>query len=165
MPNSIEVTGIRETFMVLGKIDNEFKKQARRDIRQAVKPLQMRVREAFPASPPLSGMTRGRLAYTRKAVTGVGIKTVGRDRGRNQYYLAAITQNNAAGVIFDMAGKASNGQAKSGQAMIRNLTARNGKPSRAMYPTIDANRGEVIRELQTIMDRALDRLQREVDAA
>lgn len=162
--NGIDVKGTRDAIRIVGKIDPEFRKQARRDIYAAVKPLQLHVRDAFPSSPPLSGMTRGRLAYTNKAKTGVTTKTFGRDRSAGVYYLAAIKQANPAGVMFDMAGRKSRGNTPQGQAMIRNLDARHGKASRAIYPTIARHKAETIRDIERIVDRVALRLSVELNA-
>lgn len=168
IPVEIELRGAAEMVRALRKIDPDFRKEVGRDFRAAMKPAQLAVRSAYPTTPPLSGMTRGRLAYTSKTRGGgVGIKTTGYEWKRTawgygkSWYLGAITQNNPAGVIVDMAGRRGSGKTLAGQNLISVLNARYGTASRFIYPTLATQREPTLRAFGVIMAKVLGRLEKE----
>ena len=150
---SIEVKGLKETLNELRKVEPTLRKELTREIKGQAKPLVDAARALVPSSPPLSGMTHGKFAWTTKAKSQIGIKMGGRSRGK-QFTILSLRQNNGVGQIFDMAGK-KGGSTEQGQAFIANLERRFGAPSRSMWPAAEKMLPEIAQELTATIDDAL----------
>ena len=55
---TMKVEGVTAALTTLRKLDAEFQKQVKKDIRAAAKPLLQKAREYVPLEPPLSGFSR-----------------------------------------------------------------------------------------------------------
>lgn len=148
------VLGVRETLRDLRRLEPEIYKATMKAAKQAAKPMQQAAQAAIPSGPPLSGFDhQGRTGWSGKS-RRVAVKWGGRKRG-NTWPLLSLRLTNAAGEIFDMAGKGNGGDSRQGQALIENLTGRYTRPSRAMWPAAEAHTDDVTREIDRTIDRAL----------
>lgn len=155
---SIEVRGLKEALAELNKVAPTVRRELTKSIKGDAKPLLDAARALVPDSPPLSGMTSGRFAWSTKAKSQIGIKMGGRARGE-QYTILSLRQNNPAGSIFDIAGK-KGGSSKRGQAFIANLVARYGSPSRAMWPAAEQALPQITDAITQTIDDALSTINR-----
>jgi hypothetical protein len=145
-----EVFGIRDAVKTLKKLEPEVFKEFRKEAGTALKPItleaQSTLNNAGPA--PLSGMARkwvykGRQLFPwsqTKAVRGVKVSL----RPSKAAFLS-VQQKDAAGAIFDIAGRATTN--RFGEA----LTRRFGRASRGMWPAAEANENEVRRNLADLV--------------
>jgi len=157
---SIQVRGLKETLNELRKVEPTIRKELTKEIKGQAKPLVDAARALVPSSPPLSGMTSGRWAWSSKAKSQIAIKMGGRSRGQ-QYTILSLRQNNPAGAIFDMAGK-KGGKDERGQQFIANLAARFGAPSRSMWPAAEKMLPEIGQEITATIDDALGEINRRI---
>ena len=178
-----QVTGVREVQRILKQLDRKVQRQTQAMMRQAASPMVSQARSLLPSSAPLSGWAHnGRVGWQQSQVSsGVKAATGGRAIRQNQTWpLLTLTQSNAAGMIYDWAGRSNyagrtartraynrrpNGHAVNGQgfAMIANLPKLGGikgsKYSRVLFPAFVATRGEVV---GAVLD-ALDQVARQVN--
>ncbi len=136
----VEVAGVADVLRELGRIDPELRKAAVATIKGALEPMAAAARVYVPGDPPLSGMARGRRMAWRTGRVRSGIRatvSVKADRS-GRIPLARIVQKDAAGAMWDMAGKASGGVTPAGRRMVAVMTQRNGAPSRAMWRPVAA---------------------------
>lgn len=149
----VSVYGVRETLAELRELDKEIFFAAVREIKSAAKPMQAAMQANLPSEPPLSGMARGRTAYTRKS-RKVDIKYGGRkDRTKEEWPLLKLQLRDAGGAIYDMAGKNTTTQ------FTAALSARGGGPSRAMWRV----EGEVKRRTVEAVKDAIARASKQVN--
>ncbi len=150
-----EVRGVRESIVALRKIDPQLRKQFNRRANDIARPIVTEARRRY-TQVPLSGMSRtwaprGRALFpftVSKARSGVRVK-VDTSKRLNRgparpVGIVAVKQTNAAAVIFDMAGKATDNQ------LSRNLTARWGQPSRVMWPAAESQLPDVERQMRAL---------------
>ena len=150
-----KVEGVRETIVALRKIDPQLRKQFNRRANDIAKPIVLEARRRY-TQVPLSGMSRrwaprGRQVFPftiQNARRGVKVKIdtskrLSRGPAR-PVGIVAVKQTNAAAVIFDMAGKATD------NALSRNLSARWGAPSRIMWPAAENQLPAVTREMEAL---------------
>lgn len=160
---STQVKGLRQALTALGKIDKEAQKEAKREMRSALKPAQADARSKVPLKPPLSGWSStSRIGWSARARTGVQISISSKRDRAGRIRLAALVQRQAAGAIFDMAGRKSGGATASGRQLIAQLNARFGRPSRSLWPTVEQHRPQIERDLDTALRRVQDRINREL---
>ena len=145
-----EVVGIRDAVKELKKLEPALFKEFRKEAGTALKPIvldaQATLNNAGPA--PLSGMARkwvykGRQLFPwsqTKAVRGVKVSL----RPSKAAFLS-VQQKDAAGAIFDIAGRATTN--RFGEA----LTRRFGRASRGMWPAAEAKEDEVKRNLADLV--------------
>jgi hypothetical protein len=152
-----QVTGVRETLAALKSIDKKLERESRKRMRQTVAPLQNEARSLIPSGPPMSGWTRGRYAFDGgKAKAGVRVKIGGSaSRKKESWPLVTMTQNDAAGIIFDMAGRRSSGRSASGRQFIANLN-RFGRASRSMWKAAEGPGLKIVQRdlVQAVNDAA-----------
>ena len=168
---TMKVQGVTGALTTLRKLDPDFQKQVKKDIRAAAKPLQQKAREYVPLKPPLSGFSRSWTRSTGGTVAGwnargktrnkVVIKTGGKRRPDGSYLLVAVVQTDAMGAIFDMAGRRSSGHTPAGQAMISNLNKIHGA-SRGMWPAAEQELPHIQQVVGGILDTVSARLTREL---
>ncbi len=152
-----EPRGVRETIVALRKIDPQLRKQFNRRATEIARPIVLEARRQY-TQVPLSGMSRrwaprGRDLFpfsVPAARRGVKIKIdtskrLSRGPAR-PVGVVAVKQTNAAAVIFDMAGKATD------NALARQLQARWGSPSRVMWPAAESQLPEVTRQMKQLTD-------------
>lgn len=159
-----QVIGYRETMRELQKLDPALRRETVKEIRRAVVPLQQKARALYPASPPLSGMTRGRLAYTGKVRSEIRVRVGGRARRKSREWpLVALIQKNAAGSMVDMAGRGPGGSTPQGRVMIEGLNSRMGAASRAMWRVMDSGGArDVERNVLAAVERASQQINRKM---
>lgn len=160
---SIEVRGLKETLAELNKVAPTVRRELTKSIKGDAAPLINAARSLVPESPPLSGMTSGRFAWSSKAKSQINVKMGGRARGE-QYTILSLRQNNPAGSIFDIAGKRGGSSAR-GEAFIANLSARYGSPSRAMWPAAEKALPEIVDAITATIDEALSTINRNLVTA
>ena len=168
---TMKVQGVTGALTTLRKLDPEFQKQVKKDIRAAAKPLQQKAREYVPLEPPLSGFSRSWTRSTGGTVAGwnargktrnkVVIKTGGKRRSDGSYLLVAVVQTDAMGAIYDMAGRKSSGNTPAGRAMISNLNKIRGA-SRGMWPAAEQELSHIQQVVGGILDTVSARLTKEL---
>jgi hypothetical protein len=126
------VIGAEQMLRDLKKVEPELYKEVRSQIVNELKPLYAKIKSNIPRISPLSG-------FNHEGRTGWGqpVRVVGKINLRKrpgQTSLVSIRTQNTAVQIQDMAGRKSNGNTKSGEAMIRNLP---GAASRYVYPAVE----------------------------
>jgi hypothetical protein len=135
----IEIVGVKDTIKELRRIDPEFRKQFNRDMKSALNPVVDSIRSKYPRL-PLSGMAREWTPNLEKGYTifpwdwskvrrGVTLKTSTR---KNKNSVVYISQANPAGILFETI--------TLGNELGRNIRT---VAPRAMWPTVDAMRGEI----------------------
>lgn len=156
----MQVHGVKAALAELKTVDNEYRKQAVKDIKKAATPLITAAREMIPTAPPLSGMARGRLAWKPTAKSKVGTKVGGSARGRASFALISLRQNDGAGSVFDFAGRSSQGNTPHGAKMIATLDERFGKASRSMWPGAEKAMPQVQQVIVEILEKVMRRVSR-----
>jgi len=177
----VQVVGLAETLREISKMDKELMKQIRRDWREIAKPAIRDAQEMTPNEPPLSRMARGRTAWVngqpdRKIKAYISLKRP-RKKSSNvtDYPLATVEQRDAAGIIFDMAGRKTNGGNKSRrklpdgstrvinyrQTLIENLEKEAAlksfrrQASRAMWPGVERSAPQLSREIEESLNKRI----------
>lgn len=177
----VVVSGLNETLREIAKMDKELMKQIRKDWREIAKPAVEDARKEMPDETPLSGMAKGRTAWVtrqpdKKIKAYISTKKPRRKAGNvTDYPLATVEERDAAGIIFDMAGRKSKGGSKSRrrlpngntvtleypQTLIANLEAkaaeRNYKKeaSRAMYPGVEKSAPALARQIDQSLNKRI----------
>ena len=151
----VSVYGVRETLAELRELDKAVFFEAVREIKKAARPMQAAIVSKLPSDPPLSGMARGtRYPWSSKA-RKVEVKYGGRkDRTKDEWPLLKLQLKDAAGAIYDMAGKNTKTQ------FTAALSARGGGPSRAMW----RGEGKTKREAEEAVTEAIARASKLVNA-
>jgi hypothetical protein len=158
----VEVVGMRETLAALRELDPAIRRQTLAEMRKAAQPLAAAVSAAIPADAPLSGMARGRMAYSSRS-RKVTAKTGGRkSKSRDSWPLLRVATTSYGAAVFDMAGKGSSGSG-SGATLIANLTSRYGSPSRAVWPAAERMMPEVTKAVVAACDRAAAQVNTKLD--
>lgn len=173
MASSTKPIGLNHALETLQKIDPVLVRQARKRMKDDLKPVAQAAKGSIPSSPPLSRWVepgrgdvdaRGVLrsgsqrmpvwssgSAKRKIAIVVQRKRVKGFTGRRA--LVALRQNDAAGAVYDMAGKHPN-------VFGSNLTGRFGEPSRYMWPTVEKHRDAAVASVE----RAKKDMEREINA-
>lgn len=144
------VENIPEMIRLLRQIDPELRKEAAKRIRAIGRTVAADAKAQI-GDVPLSGWQhQGRTGFIPSRVRqGISVKTkFTAKRTQNEIPLMTLRQRSPAGEILDYAGRRSSGDTPQGAAMIRNLNARRGRPSRYMWPTMERNIGRVTSELE-----------------
>jgi hypothetical protein len=133
-----QIEGLDTVIRELNDLEPGLVKQLRKDLVTEVKPLIAIVKRKVESSKPfLSGFEHS----GRTGLRGNPIKVTARTSTRKRAgktSLVSIRTSSEAATIADMAGrKTGRGKTPQGQALIANLTARSGKPSRYIYPSIE----------------------------
>ena len=170
--NTLEIKGIQETMKALKEIEPNYAKQIRKDIKNAGAPVLTAARSLIPSKPPLSGMARGYLikgrVYTKwsnelvkkgfiikvnkagqkaRSVTFKTGETI--DFAARPYQLLTLTQRDAAGSIWDHAGRRTKGR------FVTNLQMQGSYEPRATEPGVIAARPAVENEVLAIVDKVM----------
>ena len=165
-----EAEGLAAAIRTLGKVDKELKKELVRSMKKAADPLVAEARSLIPYAKPLTNWYSWKGGWdTNKVKRGIKVSqrnTAQRTREGQQQEtirLLALTQTNAAGAIYDMAGRAggkgrgSEGQRR-GTEMIRKLDETR-TASRSLWPAAERRLGEVqdaVREAIEDMERTIN---------
>lgn len=181
--SKVVVSGLNETLREIAKLDKELMKQIRKDWREIAKPAVRDAQDEMPDETPLSGMAKGRTAWvTRKPDQKIKAyistkKPRRKSTNVTDYPLATVEERDAAGIIFDIAGRKSKGGNKSRrklpngnqvtleypQTLIENLTNNpkvsgrfnNRKASRAMWPGVEKSRVQIGLEINESLNKRI----------
>jgi chorismate mutase len=128
----VDISGLAELRRELRALDKELVKAMDKRIREVDRSLIGKVRESYPQGTEeqfLSGWRDyGRTGYSKPEVDrGVKVKQGSRKRGSEYKVLKQLTQESAAGAIFDWAGRRGKAKSKSGQTFINALEYSYGK--------------------------------------
>jgi len=165
--SSIEVNGVADAIKVLNSVNPELKKQVVKNMKAAAQPVEESARRLVPAVRPLSGWVGWKGGFDPKAVRR-GIKVAfraGKVRGArdpNNIPLLTLRQKNAAGAIYDMAGRRSNGKTDAGRQFISVLNQRGGPASRTMWPGAEDAMPVVVRQVEAAIDDMMVVLNKEL---
>ena len=149
-----EAEGVADAIRTLGRVDKELKKELVKSMKKAADPLVNEARSLVPTAKPLTNWYGWKGGYVLgKVKRGIKVSqrnTAQRTRSGQQQEkikLLALVQTNAAGAIYDMAGKAGGAgkgseNAARGQAMIRKLDESR-TASRTLWPAAEKRLGDV----------------------
>jgi hypothetical protein len=175
----IEVTGLAEALKTLQKIDPELRKEVIKGMKTAAAPLEAAARSLIPDARPLTNWYGWQQTRTGGKGPGPwdpsaarkGIKVAfrgGKVRGvaGDVFPLLTLRQTNAAGAIFDIAGRAGGTGKRSegkerGQAMADKLN-RSGPTSRSMWPAVERNMPAIMGSLEGVVDTVSQRITKEL---
>lgn len=177
---TVSVVGVREMMKTIRKIDPELRKVTVRTIKQAAKPIVATAQQSYPDTimrnwrdkPAKKGRVRngrGWPAYEKgQATKSIKIHYGGRaPREKQRWRLLRVVQWNAAGAIFDMAGRLNptgNGTVQAGQFMNNLSGAANGRrASRTIWPAVELHMPQVtdtVLEALRVVERTI---QTEID--
>lgn len=162
----MEIDGAAAAIKTLGKVDPELRKAVIKSLKTAAQPMEESARRLLPATRPLSNWEKWRGGYDPKKVARSikvafrGSKVKGA-RDPDKIPLLTLRQKDAAGAIYDMAGRRSTGNTPQGQAFIRNLN-RQGPASRYMWPGAEAAMPLVIRQVEEAVDDMIKIIEKEL---
>lgn len=166
---ALEYNGLAATLKSLRRVDPELRRQTVREMKAAAKPMQSTARALFPQTAPLSGWGNWRGGYDVGRVrTGVKVTFKGTQvKSKDVIPLLTLRQVTAAGVIYDMSGRAKgkgrgSENKKRGRIMIEKLNDDFGKASRAMWPAAEKHLPGVRRAVQQATDKMSDTINREL---
>lgn len=176
------VSGLNETLREISKMDKELMKQIRKDWRIIAKPAVKDAQDEMPDETPLSRMARGRTAWVtrrpdQKIKAYISLKRPRKKTSNvTDYPLATVEERDAAGIIFDMAGRKNPGGGRKSrrsnwngnqvtleypQTLIKNLKAEAGRggykkdASRAMWPGVEKSAPALAREIEQSLNRRI----------
>jgi hypothetical protein len=170
----ITQASIRKTLNILREIDPVLYRQNLKLVKTAADIIAADARRRIPEVP--TGVRRGKPKWGRwagtgknghdrswsasKARGGIGVRARVKKKGPQERPLLNVVQMDAAGAIFDMAGKSkAYTRGPRGVAFNRALT-RHGAASRSMWPAADANEGAVL----AAMEQAKRLMEAEINA-
>lgn len=162
---------IGELVIYLRKVEPDLARMLPREMRHVAKPVVQTARALIPAQRPLSnwGQWGERLDWSRKAVTGISATTDVRagKYSKGQINLLALTQKNPAGAVFENAGRHGAPETGKGRTFVDNLNRKYGEPlkGRYLWLAVEANLGYLNRELQHVIDRWSEELERTLGKA
>lgn len=168
MQQEISVVGVEATVRTLQSFSRETWKAVNKEIYQEVKPLVNIARSLVPEKAPMSGWAKPnngewgtRLLYEPGKVK-MGIRTkIGtqRQQGTNtKQRTLFLAQANAAGAIYETAGRKTKGKGKQGQQFIKNLEDPSrdgivviGKQSRIIWGVVQDNRKKIVDNVERVI--------------
>lgn len=180
------IYGLHETIAGLKQFDKEalkkFEKVINDELRKAKKDAQNLV-DSYSVSinhTPLTGWKNTQAKNPHKNVRGgagwpawdaaqvkKGISTSKAQRKVRKDYTtsaAALLNKDAAGAIFEIAGRKSSGSSKQGQQFIKILNAKFGKASRIIYRIVDRDKAKIERKFVEALEQAKSDLQKALDS-
>ena len=149
-------SSIRESISILKDIDPALQRQATKDLKRAADAIVQDARSRIPNVP--TGVRRGKANWGKwdgtrdwdaaKARSGVKIQFRNtRKNSDTQRPLLSVTQANAAGAIWDIAGRSGAfTKGPRGEAFNKRLAP--GRPSRGVWPATESKMGEVDQGLE-----------------
>lgn len=161
------VLGLRELEKGLRSFDPELAKKMDKAIRAAIDPV-VKAARGFVPDEALSGWDdegtgewSTRLGWNAAQVRrGIRMRKGSKRRARNGTSVAwRIQQFDAAGAVFELAGRRSSGNFQS------NLTREHGRASRLIWRAWDQQGDEVVPKIRRAVEDAENELQRRLDAA
>lgn len=165
----VTVVGLRDMKKALAQVAPDLKKEMEKNIRLAIQPVRERAQSLVP-NRPLSGWRSGgsgewasRLGWDASKVrSGIAIRQGG-GRVRTAGVLTAwrLTNANAAGAVYELAGRKSGGSSPQGRTFISQLT-RQAAPSRLIWRAWDDLGGDDIVTPKVV--EAIENAEREFQA-
>ena len=172
---SVAVFGYKDTMKALRSVAPDIAKQFDREIRETIRPVAASAKNKVPAQPMRNWDDRGtgkwsdRLGWNANAVRrGITVTKGGRGRRSSGVSVAwKVMNKNAAGAVFEIAGRKSSGSTRAGVAFRSNLYRSGGRPSRLIWQAWDEVGGEqsITPTVVEIMDRASATAQALINAA
>jgi hypothetical protein len=160
---------LAEALKTLQKVDPELRKEVIKGMKVAAAPLEAAARSLVPDARPLTNWYGWKGGWNPTAVRK-GVKVAfrgGRVKGqdRDVFPLLTLRQTNAAGAIFDIAGRSFPGRGAEGKergaAMVAKLNE-SAQPSRGMWPAVERNMPAVTAALEDVVGKVSDRINREL---
>jgi len=154
-----KIRGLDDALKTLGKMDPALRRIAVKRLKGDVQPIVSAIKAGIPqaplskwVAPKQSSARRGVIQAGRsgaeglpyfvfsKAKSGVrsSVKKQSKRGMKGKQILISIRQTNGSGIVFDMAGKKTQG------TFSRNLTNKWGGPSRRMWPTVERHKSQVV---------------------
>lgn len=165
---TLKIYGANATMRALKQLDPEAAKGITKALRKAVEPIKKRGQELVPEVPLRNwyayGWQNGRLDWWSAAVRrGIAVQVrAPRSRGSTASVVAAVINRNAAGAVFELAGKVN-----AGNRLDKGLQSTgHGPASRLIWKAFDELNGEsqanrevenVMQDVERIIQSALDR--------
>lgn len=146
--STINVYGLNGTLQQLAAIEPELRKQARARLRQAAEPVAATARSFIPVASPLSGWTRTKRYPWTGARNGIKVDNGKQSRQKDRIALIRIVQTNAAGAVYEVAGKATRGRTPAGRGFIANLPP----TPRALWRAVDQSTSVLEAAVQQAVD-------------
>ena len=157
-----EIIGLDFVVRELNDLEPGLVKQLKQELVTEIKPLYRTIKSQVEQSRPfLRGFDHSGRTGDKGATVRVTGKAVTGRRGRSTS-LVSIRTTSASAVIADMAGRGSKGRTESGQAMVANLTAKHGKPSRFVYRAIEREIPKVQAAITKIVEKYADMVNRKL---
>jgi len=179
MEGEVILTGLKDTKKALKQYAPEVLKEMNAEIKAVGKSVATLAKARIPEAPPMRGWRTvpaaaprarggaGWPAYSPSEMKkGIKFKTGGarRKKGSTTSDAYSLINQSAAGMIFELAGRTSNG-AGSGVAFINDLNHIR-KASRAIYSALDERgKREVAQAISDAVEKAEQALQAELNAA
>lgn len=171
---STTVVGVKDALRILNNIDKQARRDLTKDFKQITSPVTNDIKAKLPRTAPLSGMARKWTTASgfqmfpyndkqNKVASGVSGKKVREYRGASTNlatFFVRYTGPSAA--LIDMSGKGKVPTRQGGQ-MVQSLSAKYGAPSRFVWPAWERNKYQVEGEVETLIDRLMQRVQKELD--
>jgi hypothetical protein len=166
---SVQITGVKEMFAILRTTDKRLLRMTQAAMRGAASPMVAQARVATPTGDAVlegwrhSGRTGWRDA---EVLGGISASVGGRSVRTNTWPLLKLTQKNAAGMIYDWAGRSGKGKRKDEHFVnyLPKLGATKGSQySRVLFPSFVATRREVTGALLEALDKVAAEMNREIE--
>ena len=171
----VVVYGYKDTMKALRSISPDVAKQFTAEIKAAITPVQTLARSKVPDRPMRNWDDRGpgvwstRLGYNAAKVRrGITVRQGGRGRRGTGVSVAwKVMNKDAAGAVFEIAGRKTSGSTRSAVAFRSNLTLSGGRPSRLIWAAWDELGGDqhITPKVVEIADRASATAQALMNAA
>jgi hypothetical protein len=158
----------------LNKINPTARRELTKDFKQITAPVTNDIKARTPRSAPLSGMNRKwttasgfqMFPYSdkqNKVASGVSGKKVREYRGMSTNLATFFVRySGPSAALLDMSGKGKVPTRQGGQ-MVQSLSARYGTASRFVWPAWERNKHQVEGEVQTLIDRLMERVRKELN--
>lgn len=166
----IRVNGLAQALKTLETLDPELRKEVVRGMKKAASPILATARSLVPDGQVLTNWYGWRGGWNTQSVRK-DIKVAfrgGRVRGeeRDVFPLLTLRQTNAAGAIYDIAGRSFPGRGSEGDVrgymMIRKMDTF-ARPSRYMWPAVERNMTTVTGELESVIETVSNRITAELE--
>jgi len=176
----VEIKGIRNTLDVLKELDNDVRKEVLKGLRDSANDLRDEAKDLVKEGQPLSGWKRWRGGYDGDTIKG-GIKTTTakrRQRGTVVSNTLGVQNTTAAGAIWELAGRKTNGAAPrpginpktghtygNGRGFIETIRRKSGRrASRLVWDAHDSptdwNKAEAAEDIVALVNKATETAQK-----
>jgi hypothetical protein len=164
------VNGLAEALKALQKVDPELRKETVKGMKKAAQPIESAARSLVPDQKPLTNWYGWKGGYDAGAIRKA-IKVAfrgGKVKGMagDVFPLLTLRQTNAAGAIFDIAGRSFPGRGSEGQARGAAMVAKLdqvARASRSMWPAVERNMNEVTSALEDVIGTVSKRITEELN--